>query len=231
MSQPEVRLLSYTHEPLKVVAAAQLNMLGDMRMSLNDISEHEAEELFSDVLKTTLQGSLEAVHFYFQMKGLSRAFQQQLTRTRHSSYNIESLRFFEVSDLRNNMYVGEGPYTAAQEDMIDDLLHEAEKTYKNLIASGVPVQDARNLLPLGTHSKIGWSVDLKTLNHMSRVRLCTQSQEGEWGKVFTQIMDELEGVHPMLADGFGPFCERGEVCPFGSMLDRPCPKRYAPSQA
>jgi hypothetical protein len=85
----KVTIVTNTMAPIKSIALAQLNMTGDMRHSLGDVSLGEAEDIFKDLCKTELQGAFEFVHFNIQMEGVTRAFQQQLTRTRLASYSAE----------------------------------------------------------------------------------------------------------------------------------------------
>jgi thymidylate synthase ThyX len=97
-----------------------------------------------------------------------------------------------------------------------------ERTYNEMIESGVPVEDARGILPLNVLSKIGMCVSYKTLVAMSRVRMCYQSQAGEWGEVFSAIVSALNDIDPLLTIPLGAFCDHGQKCPFGSRLDRKC---------
>jgi len=239
-----VTVLPVTLDPIKVVAAAQKNMRGEMVHDLSLISDTEAEELFLDVCKTELAGALEFVHFVIQFDGFTRAFQQQLTRTRLASYSAESLRFTE-----SGMEVLAGPHLVEVDrqwhadndraidyglsvktglcpmDVYKTTMDAVEGTYGTLIAAGVPTEDARGVLPLNVLSKIGMCVSYKTLVSMSRVRMCYQSQEGEWGFAFAQIAQQLEAIHPLLVHPLGAFCDAGISCPFGSILDRKCERR------
>ena len=220
----QVTIVSHTIDPIRSMAIAQLNMTGDMRFTLEGISREKAEEVFLDCCKTELQGAFEFAHFNIQMAGVSRAFQQQLTRTRLAAYSAESLRFTE-----SGMEVLVGPHLMnANMSAIHAYQQECdniERTYQNLISMGVPTEDARGILPLNVLSKIGMSVSYKTLISMSRVRMCYQSQAGEWGEVFSRIIGELEMIDPLLTKPLGAFCDHGQKCPFGSVLDRKCERR------
>lgn len=220
-----VTVVSHTTEPLRTIALAQKNMTGHMLHNVNDISRGDAFEIFNDICKTELQGAFEFVHFVIQMEGVSRAFQQQLTRTRLAAYSAESLRFTE-----SGMQVLMGPHLSASDDAYAMQAYVRaceviENTYTELIHAGIPTEDARGILPLNVLSKIGMCVSYKTLIQMSRVRMCYQSQPGEWDTVFRQIVSGIERIEPILIKPFGPFCEHGQKCPFGSILDRDCPRK------
>ena len=214
----KVSLPAYTMEPVKAIALAQLNMTGDMRFALTDLSHYNAQEIFKDICKTELQGAFEFAHFNFQISGVSRAFQQQLTRTRLAAYSAESLRFTEAG-----MEVLAGPHMNEEQlAWYKNGIDSIDKVYHDLLDMGVPIEDARGILPLNVLSKIGMSVSYKTLIHMSRVRMCYQSQKGEWGPVFQAMYTLLHDIDPLLCQPLGAFCDHGQACPFGSKLDRKC---------
>jgi thymidylate synthase ThyX len=221
-----VSIVSYTNEPVRAIALAQLNMRGDMRHRLADISMGEAQEIFLDICKTELAGAFEFAHFNIQLDGVSRAFQQQLTRTRLASYSAESLRFTD----KRGMEVLAGP-GLCMEDEVDWRVEyqlqcdHIERLYMDMVDAGIPTEDARGILPLNVLSKIGMSVSYKTIIGMSRVRMCYQSQPGEWGDVFNKIVIGLKHIDPLLTKPLGAFCTAGQDCPFGSRLDRDCPRR------
>jgi hypothetical protein len=52
-------------------------MRGDMRHSLDDISDAEADEIFAEMQKTALNGVFEWITLVFQVDGVSRAFTHQ----------------------------------------------------------------------------------------------------------------------------------------------------------
>lgn len=227
----KVTIPTHTVEPVKAIALAQLNMTGDMRHSLFSVSSKEAEDIFLDICKTELQGSFEFAHFNIQIEGVTRAFQQQLTRTRLASYSAESLRFTEsgievligphmLEMARESRHPNSGGVDWECE--IHTAMDNIERLYHDMIDDGVPVEDARGILPLNVLSKVGMSTSYKTLVHMSRVRMCYQSQAGEWGEVFHRIFSELERINPLLTIPLGAFCDHGQKCPFGSRLDRKC---------
>jgi thymidylate synthase ThyX len=231
-----VTIVSHTTNPIKTIACAQMNMTGDMVHTLDFIYDEKAADIFRDILKTELQGALEFVHFVIQMEGVSRAFQQQLTRTRLAAYSAESLRFTE-----SGMGVAVGSHVLDSKKPLDEdmdwhlemagMMNSVEQLYRDMIEDGVPVEEARGILPLNVLSKVGMCVSYKTLIAMSRVRMCYQSQAGEWGNVFAQIVSQLRSIDPLLVEPLGPFCEHGRKCPFGSKLDRKCERMASTNEA
>lgn len=227
----KVTIVTHTANPVEAMVLAQKNMTGEMVHDINAFDRVEVEATFRDLCKTELQGAFEFAHFNIQMEGVSRAFQQQLTRTRLAAYSAESLRFTE-----SGMEVLAGPHLVQTAErhhpgnphtafgMYEEACDVIERCYTDLIAMGVPVEDARGILPLNVLSKIGMSVSYKTLVHMSRVRMCYQSQKGEWGPVFNAIFAQLGLIDSLLTLPFGAFCDADMPCPFHSRLDRECPR-------
>jgi thymidylate synthase (FAD) len=230
----KVTIVTHTADPVNAIVLAQKNMTGDMQHDINAFDRVEVEATFRDLCKTELQGAFEFAHFNIQLEGVSRAFQQQLTRTRLAAYSAESLRFTEAGmevlvgphlvkmSRENRDPHGDGVDWELEYAMMCDRIGEL---YDLMVDDGVPVEDARGILPLNILSKVGMSVSYKTLVHMSRVRMCYQSQAGEWGPVFSAIVEQLAQVDPLLTLPFGAFCDQGEPCPFHSRLDRDCPRR------
>ena len=79
-------------------------MRGDMRHSLDDISDAEADEIFAEMQKTALHGVFEWITLVFQVDGVSRAFTHQAVRHRVGfSYSQESMRFTKVEDMTHSV--------------------------------------------------------------------------------------------------------------------------------
>jgi thymidylate synthase ThyX len=97
-------------------------------------------------------------------------------------------------------------------------------TYKDLVDSGVSMEDARGVLPIATLTKVGVKYNFKTLVHTGHVRLCYQSQ-GHWMKIFKMIKKEInDKISPALASFLQPICEVSGRCEYKGIFDRVCPK-------
>lgn len=82
-----------------------------------------------------------------------------------------------------------------------------ESAYNKLIAAGVPIQDARNILPLGCQHRMSWKVNLSSLFHVLGKRGCWIAQLGMWEPVIRGVVEELATK----VDSY-----------FRSMIDPPC---------
>lgn len=218
----KVTCISATPEPKKVIAAGVLNMRGDMRHSLDEISEDEADEIFEEMKKTALNGVFEWVNLVFQVEGVTRAFTHQLVRHRVGfSFSQESMRFTKVNGMQTLM--GPSVKESYQEAVWNNACFHIEQAYQELIDSGVATQDARGLLPTNVLTKIGFSTNYRSLVQLCGDRLCYQAQD-EWRSVVSQIKDEVRRIWgDDFADYLQPVCFHEKRCKFESVFDRECP--------
>lgn len=217
----KVTLLTATPEPLRTIAAGVKNMRGEMVHDLFDISEEEADLIFTEMSKTALNGVFEWVNMVFQIEGVSRAFTHQLVRHRVGySFSQESMRFTKVEDMA--VLKGPSVKTEAQMQTWANVLDSVESGYQRLLDLGVDIQDARGLLPTNVLTKIGMGVTYRALVKLAGDRLCLQAQ-GEWRSVMAAIKAEVSAYEPRLAELLKPVCKHTGKCEFKSIFDRECP--------
>jgi len=98
------------------------------------------------------------------------------------------------------------------------LLEQIEFTYNKMIEAGVPMEDARQIIPLAATHSITWCLNLKAMMHIIGKRACWVAQVGLWESLIAQMVDLVaEAVHPMLRKMTLPPCfKRGkyEKCPY-----------------
>ncbi len=98
---------------------------------------------------------------------------------------------------------------------VEDFYHEqmnwSASAYKKMVKAGVPIEDARNILPLGCQHRMSWKVNLSALMHVLSKRSCTISQLGMWRPIIFGVVDELATkVHPYFRRLVDPPCfDRG----------------------
>jgi thymidylate synthase (FAD) len=211
-------LVNWTPKPLETVYWAFMNMHNKIPDSLEDldISEDELVDFIGMLIKQPHTTVFEFVNTVWKFDGVSRAFQQQLTRTRQASYSIQSLRIVDVENFAdNNEFLI--PDNIAQNEKALKLYKEAMKSaqsyYRELIdTTGADTQDARNVLPLSVHSPITMSIDFRALIHMAELRLCENTQ-GEFKEIVAQMKEEVNNkMHPLLAECLKPICFRTKKC-------------------
>lgn len=221
----KVTLVSWTHDPLRVIHAMTQNMAGNIITDLSEIEETDALATIEQLKKTTLSGPFEFVTFVFQVEQIPRALTHQLVRTRIGSYSQESLRFVAKTGDRFHYDL---PVSVYEDSVLKAEYEYVMKTiscgYNRLIEMGAATEDARGVLPINVLTNIGVKWDLKTLIGVAEVRLCHQSQL-HWKSVIEQMKAEIaKKVHPAIADLLRPYCLNHEGrCGFQSIYDRKCP--------
>lgn len=90
-------------------------------------------------------------------------------------------------------------YTAAMD--------AAEGAYSALVNSGIPMEDARELIPLGAQHRISWKLNIGALQHIVGKRGCWILQLGIWGPVIKGMVEELvKKVDPIFSELVTPPC-------------------------
>jgi flavin-dependent thymidylate synthase len=173
--------------------STRLNMNPDLMLKIAEMPEDEV--LFNlRVMSDTNPGSWEFVHFTFLIEKVSRAFCQQLTRTRQASYAQQSFRVVEIQDFTYET----GPSITADRMVVGAYRNTMENSfqcYKFLVEAGVNVEDARGVLPLNTHTNICLSINMRNFIGVARKRTSGRVQ-AEYRGVMDACIMEIESVYP-----------------------------------
>ena len=213
----KVELLSYTPDALNLLLRTKNTRLA-YEEDPADWSEEERNKHLEYMLGT-IKSSWEFVDYTFRISGVTRAFTHQLVRTRTGSYAQESQRTVDV---------GEHEVITPEFDSIfqDADWHAAVGVmmayYTGLIAQGVPIQDARGILPTNISTSIVAKFDLRCLHEMAKVRLCTRTQ-GEYQTVFRAMRDQVLAVHPWAEPFIQVHCVNTGTCAFPRYGRADCP--------
>ena len=195
----------------------------------------EREGLLADINRTKLHTPLEMLSFTWLVRDVSRAFTHQMVRTRAgAAYVQESMRFSDKRAAR----VLVPPAISSDASRLGayrETVADAFQNYARMVADGVPIQDARGVLPHNVLTHLFVSYTLSTLAKTASLRYCCQAQamtgdgEGEWKTVLEQMKASLPGP---LQRFVGAPWEAGEVsCGFEASFDRECrfKERFRPN--
>lgn len=214
--KPEVYLYNFTSSPLETIALPVYTWHSDddLPVSPYEFLPTEAYELAGKALKAYHRTALEYVSFIFVIKNVSRAFQQQLTRTRMAGYSIQSLRVVSKSG-----FAASGRYTMPpgldpdMQERFHNVMCLIQEQYEMFIEDGMPVEDARGILPLNIHSDITMVVNLSALSHMLNQRFCVLTQ-WEYRQVAAQIKELISSnVSDILTAQMDAPCVKARKCP------------------
>lgn len=223
----EVTLIDYTKN-----AEATIVKLCKGYKGMFDNSESmlaDIEDAFSDIPKTKLKGPTEMAYMVWLITGVTRAFCQQLTRTRLASYVMESMRFMGHKGVYQILATGNLSKVTVG-NTYDETVIQSIRAYEYMLESGIAPEDARGVLPTNILTSIFVGMPLSTLMHIYDQRMCCQAQQGEWQPLLIQMKDciriELgERVAGLLT---APY-ERGETCGYNATFDRPCVWKKEPT--
>lgn len=86
-----------------------------------------------------------------------------------------------------------------------------EEAYNELTAAGIPMEDARELMPLGAQHRMSWKLNLSALQHIVGKRGCWILQLGIWGPIIEGMIREAAAkIHPIFSEMVTPPCLDGD---------------------
>jgi len=166
-------------------------------------------------------GPAEHPQIAFTVKGVSRVLMAQITRHRHMSFDVQSMRYVDFSHkhaivppilLSDEERREEYPHIFndstdhfnRQDGLVDldeevrercrerytDFVEEAVFQYDWLTAEGMPDEDARFVLPLGTPVNMTFSGNARTMLHLLDMRKKANAQ-WEIRELSERLLDEL----------------------------------------
>ena len=91
--------------------------------------------------------------------------------------------------------LGRGVYTVRQHDMFDKAIDSAEKAYMELVASGVPKEDARFILPQAETTSMYMTANFREWRHFLKLRTDSHAQ-WEVGSVANLILYYFRDLAP-----------------------------------
>ncbi|AMV73576.1 FAD-dependent thymidylate synthase [Desulfuromonas carbonis] len=211
-----VQLLTHTPDPERVVAAAArlcYSAAGIDQLLAKDRSEQEA--LLRKILGLGHLSVLEHAAFTFGVEGISRACSHQLVRHRLASYSQQSQRYVSHKERFDAVTP---PSIAAHPELTaryTALLDEVHALYRELLAAGIPAEDARFVLPNAATTKIVVTMNARELVHFFELRCCRRAQ-WEIRDLAIQMLRLARQAAPLLFATAGPGCLNGP-CPEGAM--------------
>lgn len=215
-----VTLLHATHDPELVagLAAYLCRNTRSARSMVDKIQVLDGDD-YSRILKS-LESAIESGHlsvvehvsYTFFIDDITRACSHQLVRHRIASYTQASQRAGD-GDPRCFAELLLPQHLKAQYQNAMDV---ALGTYKNMIAGGIPPEDARFVLPNAALTTLMMTMNARELYHFLQIRLCNKAQ-WEIGMLARLLWHAARDHFPLLFASCGPPCKNGQC-----MEKRPC---------
>ena len=155
----------------------------------------------------------EHIYFTFKIEGISRACSHQVVRHRHCSFTQRSQRYCSEDGFS---YVK--PESIEEVDELDGFsgfMEMVTENYRELVALGVPNEDARMVLPNACATSLYLSCNLRELIHICNERLCSRAQ---W-EIRAMVQEMVALVDPELQFMLVPKCKSGRI-----ICNAPCGK-------
>lgn len=194
--------------------------------------EKSIEEMLSDIKHDSIEsflhkrmdheewGVFEHGQITFGLKGISREVLAHIARHRHLTLDVQSMRFVKFDDpeysvpevLDNPNYAnrkGEVDLSEDREELREvyvTAIEESIDRYQTLVEGGMPVEDARKVLPIATEVNITLSGNPRALMHVLNLRMKFNSQN-ETRELANMMYEELQYWIPSVCswyDEHGP---------------------------
>lgn len=182
----------------------------------SDVLARKVYALCDRLLSHGHYGPFEHPQLTITVKGVSRSLMAQLTRHRHVTFDIQSMRYVEFEDA-NTVDIPEldtanpagrnAELESVYADMSDETLlssrhvayqgaiEQAIDAYNDLLEMGVAPENARMVLPIGTKVNMTFSLNPRTLLHVADMRAAADAQ-WEIRDMTDVLLDEVANYLP-----------------------------------
>ncbi len=206
----KVRLITHTPDPDAIVGAAARSCRSSK--SVDEILKDGRIKLQRSLSVCVEHGHdsvIEHASFTFSVEGLSRACTHELVRHRIASYSQQSQRAVKLGE---NYIVP--PTIAGKKDEMKayaDLMKNTWKTYNDFVIRGIPVEDARYILPTAAATNIVVTMNARSLINFFRLRCCTHAQ-WEIRNLAYEMLKQVKKIAPTIFTKVGPSCVTDNTC-------------------
>lgn len=219
------------------------------------VSPEEVEKLFRAVIAQRIPIG-EHIDFVFMLEHISISWREQAVRHRigtnpsperlgadivmvdkipdlaDSSWWSQSMRIQDMSNFADNgayrlpETILKHPRRVELESIYHSVMDDIQSGYRKLVEAGIPMEDARELMPLGAQHRMSWRLNIGSLQHIVGKRGCWILQLGIWGPIIQGMIKELATkVHPIFSELVTPPCITGDKFT-GCVFHEECRRRY-----
>jgi thymidylate synthase (FAD) len=147
------------------------------RATTGRIDPAKMQKLISGVIESGHGSTIEHVVFTFGISGVSRTLSHQLVRHRAGvAFDQQSQRYVTFKDASTMLPATIQDADSDLRQAYEEQISGSMSLYGDLVAAGIPGEDARFVFPNATRTNLGMTTNLRALIHMSGLRLCTMAQ-------------------------------------------------------
>lgn len=154
-------------------------------------NEKSDANLIKHLIKKEHRTPFESIVFTFDIEAPIFVARQWM-RHRIGSFQEESLRYCVAE---GEFYVPEG-LTTDMENLWRHMHVVSFEYYADLLESGIPKEQARSILPIGTYTKFYWTVNGSSLMNFLKLR-CDKSAQKEIRVYADAILEIVKEVAPV----------------------------------
>ena len=184
----KLKLIEITEDPeAKIARAARIShqKTGEEK----DYSREEDRELIRKLRDWGHWSPFEFASANFYIEGVSRSCLAQLTRHRMASFMVRSMRYVEQDP--EEVVIPDSVEEAGLEEEFRSQISSSHELYQRALDEGVPREDARFLLPIGSKTSLYVKANFREYRHIIELR---GSAEAQW-----EIRKLAEGFLEILA--------------------------------
>ncbi|KXB02781.1 hypothetical protein AKJ43_00670 [candidate division MSBL1 archaeon SCGC-AAA261D19] len=203
----KVELLSWTPRPEFVTKIASKTCYSEK--SPLEMGEGENFPDISTLMDKGHTSVIEHATFTFAIEGISRACSHQLVRHRIASYSQQSQRMAKTEEYVKPPSIKKEK--KKEKVFIETIKHSIE-AYKKLKELGVPLEDARFVLPNATKTNIVVTMNARSLLNFFRLRCCLRAQ-WEIRELANRMLKLVRKKMPKVFEKAGAPCRVEGICP------------------
>jgi len=195
------------------------------RATTGRVEPARMQKLIAGVIESGHGSTIEHVVFTFGISGVSRTLSHQLVRHRAGvAFDQQSQRYVTFKGASTMRPASIDDADPELRDRYEAQIDGSMALYGELVAAGIPGEDARFVFPNATRTNLIMTANLRALIHMSGLRLCTMAQ-WEIRRLFQLIRHEIFSVSPFLGSFLAPKCVALGYCDEDRNRDEHCPIR------
>lgn len=185
----------------------------DTGQLIEESGSEDREEFVERLLERGHYGPFEHPQITVAMEGISRVCMAQITRHRHATFDVQSLRYTAPGadvklqtpeDVEEYIVVPSEIRDNVENDGADSIEHFLRqclwsyRNYQYMVEGGVPKEDARFVLPMATKVNIVMSMNARHLLHILDMRHAADAQ-WEAQELAEQLLGHIEVWMPITA--------------------------------
>ena len=229
----KVTLTAYTPDPVRQMYLAAKRCTTATLDVNEEVDREEMERVVKSCIKAGHLTVCEFATLNFHIEQITRSCSHQLVRHRHASFCQMSERRVVLGTDDDEYYIREEYFgmgggccsvEVEAEEALASLCHAPNEDikrsfawsfieYRDLIKSGVPVEQARAVLPECTCTNLMMSVNFRELMHICSLRLCSKA-ETEIREMCVKMVEAVADIQggPFLLQFLRPKCFQNERC-------------------